>query len=396
MGRWLRMLGHEVVTVASAAHGGLPDDALTGTRRVADLASSPRLRRLLRRPAGELEQSAVPHGAARIFTDVVVPDGLLLTWAPGAWRAVHRLLDREGFDCMITSGPPHSTHLVGLVLGRSRPPWIADLRDGWRFEPLRPPWPTRAQEALDDALERRVARAADALVGVTRPIAEDLRGRLGVNAVFIPNGSDPDWEASARSVQPPALDPQTYNIVHTGTLGSGGWRDPRALFVALRRLGAEQASGGSRRPRLVLAGRREPELEPLLEGLGDGLVARLGHVPRAQALALQRRADALLLLTSPRHVSHATGKLYEYLAAGRPIIALARGNEAARVVQETGTGIAVPPDDVEAIHAAIRAGMRGELDARFAPRGLERYCYPGPAEAVAALVEELVARRASA
>jgi glycosyltransferase involved in cell wall biosynthesis len=391
MGSWLRKLGHEVTTIASAAHGGLPDDEATDTHRVGDLSSSATLRKLLRKaPAASEEAVAAPP--SRLLTDVIVPDANLLTWTPAALRTARRLLAERRFDCVVTSGPPHSTHAIGLLLGAGRPAWIADFRDGWRYESLRPPWPTRLQERLDAALERRVATGAEAVIGVTRPIAEDFPARLGVHGAFIANGWDPGWAASAGE-QPPGLAPDTVNIVHTGTLGSGAWRDPRPLFEALRRLAAED---GGRRARLVLAGRLDAELEQLIAGVDGDVVEYLGRMPRERAIALQRGGDALLLLTSSRHVSHATGKLFEYLAAGKPIIALAKGNEAARIVEETGTGVTVAPDDVEGILAAIRSAIDGSLAASYSPRGLDRYVYPGPAEAVAELVEEAIARRATA
>jgi glycosyltransferase involved in cell wall biosynthesis len=392
MGKWLRTLGHEVVTVTSAAHGGLPDDQATGTQRVDDLASSPTLRRLLRRPA-TASPELVAASPSRVFTDVIVPDANLATWAPGALRAARRLIRERDFDCLVTSGPPHSTHLIGLMLGSSRPAWIADFRDGWRYEPLRPPWPTPPQERLDAVLERRVVTRAEAVIGVTRPIAEDFRQRLGVESAYIANGWDPDWQNDGTDGNAPELPPDTVNIVHTGTLGSGAWRDPAPLFAALQRLAEED---GSARVRLVLAGHLDTELEKLIQSVNGDLVQHLGRMPRQQALALQRRGDALLLLTSSRHVSHATGKLFEYLASGTPIIALAKGNEAARIVQETATGVTVAPDDVEGICRAIRSAMDGSLARGYAPRGLDRYVYPGPAEAVAELIEESLARRATA
>ncbi len=391
MGKWLRTLGHEVTTIASAAHGGLPDDEATDTHRVGDLSSSATLRRLLRKPpAASAEALAAPP--SRLLTDVIVPDANLLTWTPGALRAARRLIDQRRFDCVITSGPPHSTHTIGLLLGRERPAWIADFRDGWRYESLRPPWPTRLQERLDATLERRVATGAEAVIGVTRPIAEDFPGRLGVDAAFIANGWDPGW-TGAVGEQAPGLTPGMVNIVHTGTLGSGAWRDPRPLFAALRRVTALDGGG---RVRLVLAGQLDAELQQLIADVDGDVVQHLGRMPREQAIALQRSGDALLLLTSSQHVSHATGKLFEYLAAGKPIIALAKGNEAARIVEETGTGVTVAPDDVEGILAAIRSLIDGSLAARYAPRGLDRYVYPGPAEAVAELVEDAIARRATA
>jgi glycosyltransferase involved in cell wall biosynthesis len=149
------------------------------------------------------------------------------------------------------------------------------------------------------------------------------------------------------------------------------------------------------RLRLVHAGVLKPEDRALIESTGVGeLVEHVGLLDREKALALQRSADVLILLTSG-HSSEATGKLYEYLAAGRPILALAEGNEAERIVRETHTGVAVPPDDVDAIAGALRAAERGELARDYAPWGIERYAYPGLAEEMMEVVEEAIAVRGS-
>jgi glycosyltransferase involved in cell wall biosynthesis len=140
-------------------------------------------------------------------------------------------------------------------------------------------------------------------------------------------------------------------------------------------------------------GRLTTEERALIDELGvSDIVQHLGTLTRSDALALQRSADALLLLTS-RNSSEATSKIFEYLAAGRPILALAEGNEAARIVRETNTGLTVPPDDVDEIAAALRQLAAGELQTTYAPRGLERFTYPGPAEVMANLVEEAIQRR---
>jgi glycosyltransferase involved in cell wall biosynthesis len=145
--------------------------------------------------------------------------------------------------------------------------------------------------------------------------------------------------------------------------------------------------------RLVLAGRLTAAERALIEGSGAAdAVSHLGVLDRVDALALQRSADALLLLTS-RSSSEATGKLFEYIGAGRPILALAESNEAARIVRETNTGITVPPDDVDAIAAALRKVASGDLSRAYAPQGIHRFVYPGPAETMAELVEEAILRR---
>jgi glycosyltransferase involved in cell wall biosynthesis len=325
---------------------------------------------------------------------VVVPDVYLLTWVPGAARAARAIVRERSIDCVITTSPYESTHLAALALGARRPAWIADFRDGWTFESWRPPFPTPMQRGLDRRLERRVVRTADRVVAAHLPLVEDFRTRLGVEAAHVPNGWDPDLDSELAQARPPSVEPGRTTLVYTGKL-SGGWgRDPGALFDALK-LVLRDDPGMRDRLALVLAGRLDRDEESLLEGLElDGVVRHVGHLSRAEAAALQREADALLLLTSRELSWEAPGKLFEYLAAGRPILALASGNEAARIVNETGTGVTVPPDDVEAIAGALRDAVRGELTRAYAPRDLDAYVYPAPAEAVAEQIELAIERRA--
>jgi len=391
MARHLRDMGHEVTIVTSTVHGELPGAAGEAVVRTWDLANAQTLRRLLRRPPPAAPGTAtIDTAAPRLLTRVVVPDSHVISWMPGVLAATRRLL--RGIDCLVTSGPPDSTHLLGLALGRRRPPWIADFRDGWRFEPLAEPWPTRAQRIVEARLERAVAGRADVVLGATRPIAEDFATRLGARAEWVPNGWDPQLAADVQDAMAPAVAEAGWaTLVHTGTLSGPRGRDPRPLLRALRRVNEE--AGRRRRVRLVLAGRTAVEDQRLLAEaeLGES-VRHVGLLERRAALALQRSADALVLLTGS-HSSEATGKLFEYLAAGRPILALAEANEAARIVQLTATGVTVPPLDEERIAAALRTVADGTIAEAYAPRELERFTYPGPAVAVAGLIEEAIARR---
>ncbi|HWC26821.1 MAG TPA: glycosyltransferase, partial [Solirubrobacteraceae bacterium] len=337
----LRRLDHDVTVVTSGVHGALADDAERQVIRTGDLTQWAALRRLLRRPPlGAPGAAPVVTPAPALLTRVVVPDPHLVSWMPGVLAAVRRVLGERRIDCLITSGPPDSTHLLGLARARRRPAWIADFRDGWRFERLAEPWPTRAQRALEARLERAVATGADAVIGATRPIAEDFERRLGARAAWVPNGWDPQLAAGVELARPPAVDEDGWvTLVHTGTLSGPRGREPRPLLRALGRANAEPHDG--RRVRLVLAGRLTSEDAALLAeaDLGDS-VRHLGLLERDAALALQRRAGARALLTG-RDRSEATGKLFEYLHAGRPILALAHGNEAQRIVESTGTGVCV-------------------------------------------------------
>ncbi|MDP9285537.1 MAG: glycosyltransferase family 4 protein, partial [Actinomycetota bacterium] len=186
MARHLRRLGHEVTVVACDAWGRLPDDAELDVVRVGDLRSARPLRRLLRR--GKLlvagDEGTLEAPPTALLTKVFVPDMHVVTWLPGLLVALRRLVDRDAIDCLVTTSPPETAHVAGLMLGARRPAWIADFRDGWTFEPWRDPFPTSAQRTLDTWLERRVAQAAQVTIGATRPIAEDLARRLGARAAW--------------------------------------------------------------------------------------------------------------------------------------------------------------------------------------------------------------------
>lgn len=389
MARHLRGLGYSVTIVASDAWGALPDDTELDVVRVRDPKSARTLRSLLGR--GKLRQEGdrnlLERPPGRLLTGVLVPEMNVATWLPQAAFAVRRLLAHRRYDCVITSSPPESSHLIGLLLGSGRPAWIADFRDGWTFEPYRPPFPTGFQRRLDLSIERRVVRSAEVAVGATKPIADDLSRRFGAFAACVSNAWDPDSfvQPTEAGVRP---DDGRVTLVYTGTLSVR--TDPAALMHALRAVSAET---GGPKLRFLHAGRLSTEERALIDRAGAAdVVEHLGILDRAGALALQRSADALVLLTS-RNSSEATGKLFEYLFSGRPILALAEGNEAARIVQETGTGITVPPDDADAIAAALRRVVSGELMREYAPRNLEQYAYPRPAEQMAELVEEAIRRR---
>jgi glycosyltransferase involved in cell wall biosynthesis len=391
--RYLRQAGHKVTVLATDAYGHLDDDEVLGVERVPDLRSFDLLRRALRRGSmSRAHQFATELPPGPMMTRLFVPDAHVVGWLPAAFVTARRVLARSPIDVLVTSGPPDSVHLLGLLLGRRRPPWIADFRDGWCFEPLRASFPTAPQRALDARFERMVACRAEVAVGATKPIADDLAVRLGARAAYVPNAWDPELAAEV-GVAPIVGTVDELRLVYTGTFSGVRGSDPEPLLLALAAVRAER---GMRPLRLVLAGpSSEAERELIARTGAAAAVSHVGMLERKDALALQRSADALLLLTS-RNSSEATGKLFEYIGAARPILALAEGNEAARIVGDANVGITVPPDDVDAIAAALRRVASGQLERVYAPHGIDRFAYPGPADAFADLVEDAIAQRSRA
>jgi glycosyltransferase involved in cell wall biosynthesis len=384
MAKWLRRLGHRVTVLTTSAYGAGdgPDEA--SIVRTADL------QRLRARAHGHQRVDALfdsdrysgkPHPLSR----VIVPEPLAVAWAPFARHAALRLHRTERFDCVITSSPPESVHAVGRALARIGVAWVAELRDGWTFEPLRPRFPTAIQRNIDERLERRWLRSADEVICVSLPVADDLRSRLGIDARLIPNGWDPDLaEPSDPPPATPTLDPERISLVYTGRFGSYG-RDPRPLIRALARLAKEDRDAASRLDLIVAGPLTSAEAELMGTDVSPARIVMAGSLPRGAALALQRSADALLLLASPQRTQLLNFKLFEYLTAGAPILALAAGTEAGRVVAEAG-GEVVAADDLAAIVGALRRVAAGELRPPD-PAAVAAHSYPTTAERLADAAE---------
>jgi glycosyltransferase involved in cell wall biosynthesis len=392
MVKYLRRLGHRVTVLTTAAYGR---DAGDGIVRTADLQLA-RARMHGKDRVQSMYDSDTYSARPHPLSYVVVPEPLLLAWVPFALPRALRLHRAQRFDAVITSSPPESAHVVGRALARRGAAWVADVRDAWGFEPLRPRFPTAAQRALDERLERRFLRAADVVTSVSRPAADDLRARVGANVELVPNGWDPELappvDGTEEREAAGMLDPERTSLVYTGRFGSYG-RDPRPLIEALRRF-AESEPELARRLELVFAGpHTDAELELLRTDVAPAKITLLGSLPRAQALALQRAAGALLLIASPSRSQLANLKLFEYLAAARPILALAAGTEAGRIVAETG-GQTVRSDDPQAIAGALRRLLEGNTEAPD-PARLREYSYPPIAERMAGTVESAIATRSA-
>jgi len=387
MAKYLRRMGHRVTVLTTGAYGRLPDDAEQDVHRTYDLQLL-RARFHGRREATPILEAGTYSNRPHPLSYVLVPEALVLAWAPFAMAAAVRLHRRERFDCVITTSPPESGHLIGLALKQMGAAWIADVRDGWVFESYRPRWRTRVQDSLDRWLEHRVMRGADAVTTVAQPLVDYFRDELAANATLVPNGWDPErleGAGPASNAVAGLLDPQRVSLVHAGRLEVVG-RDPAPLVEAMRRLAAEDPDTAERLE-LVFAGSFTPrELELLGSDVAPGRIVVAGNLPRAEALALQRAADGLLLITAGTRTHEVTGKVFEYLGAGRPILALADGTEAARVVGEAHAGLSVPVAEADAARRALEAFATGSVpappdDARSA------WAYPAVAELMAEQVE---------
>ena len=389
MVKYLRRAGHEVTVLTTSAYGTQPEDAREGIVRTTD-AQLWRAKLRGGDHVGSLYDADTYSGRPHPLSKLIVPEPLALAWAPFARRRAAALHRSEPFDCVITTSPPESAHSVGWALQRRGAAWVADVRDAWTFEPLRPRFPTAAQRHLDERLERRTLSAADVVVCVSEPAASDLRARGIADAVLIRNGADPELlEAADPGSVASLLDPDRVSLVYTGRFGSTG-RDPEPLIEAMALLASEDPDLAARLELVVAGPLTQAERDLMDRDVSPARIAVIGSLERDRALALQRAADALLLLAQPVRTQLANFKLYEYLHAGRPVLALAAGTEAGSIAASLGWP-AIPAGEVRAIASALAKTARGELSAGGSDARAE-YAYPAVAERMAAAVERAIAQ----
>ena len=315
-----------------------------------------------RKPTEEL---AVADGLGRVLLQAQVTARRLLlpdasvTWNLTAIPAALRIVRREGIDAVLTTSPPGSIHLVGAAVERATGiRWLADLRDPLVANQHRraDTAATRARQAANEQLARLVARRADAISCVSEAIAEEVR-ELEPRGIVrtISNGCDFDDFAGLEYHPAPR-----FRITHAGSFF--GKRDPRPFLQALKDSGVDAVA------RFVGDFRSSDRDWARGLALGDRLEL-IPYAPRAESLRLQRDSEALLLLVPDaggRGKGVLSGKVFEYLAAGRPILAVVPPDgAAAQLIRETGAGVVVAPDDIGGIGEALQ-----ELHARFLDGGL--------------------------
>jgi glycosyltransferase involved in cell wall biosynthesis len=310
-----------------------------------------------RRPADELHGTTglerVSKQAALFGRRLLVPDENV-AWNLTAIPAASRIVREEGIDVVITTSPPNSIHLVGAAVKRfTGVRWVADLRDSLAAHPHRrtESAAVRAKEQTQRVIAHLVANRADAIVAAADAIAEEAQALAPKGQVTtIANGCDFD-DFDGLDYTPG----ERFRITHTGSFF--GQRDPRPFLTAL----AESETDAVAR----FVGDFRPGDQEFAEGLGLGDRLELhSFLPRRHALALQRDSEALLLLipeADGRGKGVLSGKVFEYLASERPILAaVPPDGAAAELIRESKSGIVAPPADPQALRGALE-----ELTARF-------------------------------
>jgi len=302
-------------------------------------------------------------------------------WAVATGR---RVLKDDPADVIYSTSPHATAHLIAFSLARRlRIRWVADFRDPWYEEPPEP-GTTRFGQFAARRLERLVARRADRIVASTVRLRDTLAarypGKPKEEFVAIPNGYDEEDFSDVTGLSTSSAD--ELLILHAGSL-SESFRDPRPVFEAVGRAAEAGLLDPSRIRFRFLGGGpfgESPEMKEAVKSAG--LMSRVDFLPRVSyeaSLAELSRAGVLLLLqASTDTVDLVPAKLFEYLRAGRPVLAFVPVGATAEILRDTGGGWVVDPADSsglrDTIVTAYRAWASGRLDSLAAdPVALEPF-----------------------
>lgn len=304
--------------------------------------------------------------------NLFIPDARVL-WVRPSVTYLKKVLIAENIDTVITTGPPHSIHLIGLHLKKDcRVRWVADFRDPWTtigyhnklmLGPL--------ARNRHKAMEKEVLNTADKIVVTSRTTGKEFEALTSRPVRIITNGYETkDYSTAA------VMDDKYFTISHIGSLLAG--RNPIALWQALHTF-TEEDEFFRKAFRLQLAGVVSPEVMESIRDNGlDPYVVQLEYMPHSEVVSLQRQSHVLLLIeiNSQRTRGILPGKLFEYLAAKRPVLAIGpEGWEAGEIIRETGAGEVFDYNSGEAILQTLRRWFEQYKNESLRPdsSGIEKY-----------------------
>ncbi|MCF7805763.1 MAG: glycosyltransferase family 4 protein [Candidatus Marinimicrobia bacterium] len=292
-------------------------------------------------PVGTLAKEDANTGltervARWIRANLFVPDARI-GWIWPVIRRASNVIPRYKVDAILCSSPPHSVHLAAYRLARKfNLPWIADLRDPWTdiyyYQELNR---SRLTRSLDRYLERKVFKSPDGVLTVSPSLVDQIQSRAANQKVtLLPNGYDAgDFDRSVSHSY------ERFTLSYIGNLKAN--QNPPALWKAIGKL-IEQIPGFADDFQLYLTGKTHPQVETLLEKYGLADYVKIdGYVPHHEATRRMQSAGALLFIVPDAEDNEGilTGKLFEYLAAGRPIFSIGPPDgDAARILKDAEAG----------------------------------------------------------
>ena len=289
-----------------------------------------------------------------------IPDARIF-WLFFALPLAVKIVRREKIAVIFSSAPPYTTHLIGGFLKRfTRQPWVADFRDSWIGWHSAPKWRPVCSRKTEIKMEEYVLHHADKILAVSSGVKNDLISRHrrfdDRRWHILPNGYDED---DFRGVTPLPKDDK-ITITYTGTFF--GNFSPEYLIKAVEALRTENVTAVNKF-RLRFVGRIATDiLEKIENSPVRDLIELIPYRPHKTGLAYLLGTDYSFLVIDDTPINRGilTGKLFEYIGSGRPILALIPEGDAAEIIRINNLGIVAPPDDVSQIKEALRQILSGK------------------------------------
>lgn len=296
-----------------------------------------------------LPQETRRQTLAYISNWLFIPDNKL-GWKPFALRAGLSQAAVQRFDAIFSSAPPYTGHLVGKKLSRRlKLPLITDFRDDWVGNP-RHIYPTALHRRLHIQQERQVLIQSSAITTINRPILDALEKRhrgINIQGEVIPHGFDEYEDPVKVSVR------EKLKLVYTGV-----FYDAQTPEHFLRGISEFLAENPAMRPKIsvIFAGLVPNGFADLIRTLKlEDVVQYVGYLQHTHVVELQQEADVLWMTIGSKSGASgiSTGKLYEYMGTGKPILALVPSGTARRTLLRYGAAYIVEPESEAGIIQAL-------------------------------------------
>nr|WP_315251374.1 glycosyltransferase family 4 protein [uncultured Flavobacterium sp.] len=302
--------------------------------------------------------------------NLFIPDARVF-WVKPSITFLEKYIIENNIDTIITSGPPHSLHLIGLDLKqKTKINWFADFRDPWTtigyHKALR--LSLRA-ERKHKALEYRVLNTADRIIVTSKTTKTEFRAITNKPISVITNGYDTEPATEV------ILDSK-FSLAHIGSFLSE--RNPFILWESLAELIHEIPDFKSHLELKLIGAVSQEILDTILQFNLDFYLNNLGYVSHHEAVAHQRNSQVLLLIeiNSEETKSIIPGKLFEYIVSNRPIIAIGpKDSDFAEIITETNTGVFFEYSEKEKLKGAIITYYNQFLEGKLQSYGvgLQKY-----------------------
>ncbi len=339
--------------------------------------------------ASEKSNTITEKLANWVRSNFFIPDARVL-WVKPSVKFLLEYLHDHPVDLIVSTGPPHSMHLIALQLRKKTGiPWVADFRDPWTgvdyYDEL---LLTSRADKKHKELQKKVLSHADHIITVSSANKEEFNC-MGFNHVsVITNGYDPE----DIKVEITAPD-KAFTIAHIGTFMYN--RNPDNLWPVLRQLKNEHPDF-ARDFRIKLAGKIDQRIIDNIRqnGLESSLIL-MGYLSHHEAVRELKKSRLLLLVINKtgNNKGMLTGKVFEYIASGRPVLCLGpKGSDVERLLKETKTGILVEMDDTAGLKENIlhfyTAFLKGHLNVR--PENLAPYTRENLSKKLSVIFDELI------